>query len=111
MKDGIIMPRSKIAIGITDRRYGSKHTNVYTARKDRVCDQVFQPKILKTRAWKTNTTPILELNRRKLVDIVVMLNPGRSAKLWAADADADSRFLLRSSTGMTCCSSLNRQYR
>ena len=54
------------------------------------------------RFWNTNTTPILELNRRKLADMVVMLKDGRSIP---GEEDGPS-FEERSSVGITCWRSL-----
>ena len=52
--------------------------------------------------WKTNTTPILELKRRKLADMVVMLKDGRSIP----GEDEGPSFEERSSVGITCWRSL-----
>lgn len=94
-----------MARGRTESRYGSRHTNVYTARKESVCDHRFQDNNRITLAWKTNTTPIRELKRRKLADIVARLNAGRS--MWSGEVGC---CLLegRSSTGITCCRSLEK---
>lgn len=42
MNEGMRIARSVIASGRTVRRYGSRQTNVYTARNERVCDHCFQ---------------------------------------------------------------------
>lgn len=95
----------RTARGRTVRRYGSRQTNVYTARNERVCDHCFQLSRRITLAWKTKTTPILALNLLKLFDIVVILKAGLSTKVVGV-AFASLRFSLRSSIGITCCNSL-----
>jgi len=54
------------------------------------------------RFWNTNTTPILELKRRKLADMVVMLKEGRSSP----GKEEGPSFEERSSVGITCWRSL-----
>ena len=96
--------RRRTASGSTERRYGSRQTNVYMARKERVCELRFQDRRRKTFAWKTKTTPIRALKRRKLVDMVVILKEGRSVReTWSG---VWPLFEARSSMGMTCCRSL-----
>ena len=83
MKEGMRRARRRIASGRTERRNGSRQTNVYIARKETVCELCFQDRRRMTFDWKTKTTPILALKRRKLVDIVVMLNEGLSVVAFA----------------------------
>ena len=45
--------------GIRGKRYGLRHTNVYTMRKERVCDGVLHVNSRMMRFWKTNATPTL----------------------------------------------------
>lgn len=61
-----------------------------------------------TRDWNLNTTPMRALNRRKLLDIVVMLKLGRCAKAVALSSGAIGVSVpASSSAGMTCCRSLD----
>ena len=41
MKEGMRRARRSTTSGRTVKRYGSRQTNVYTARNDSVCDVVF----------------------------------------------------------------------
>jgi hypothetical protein len=58
-----------------------------------------------TFTWKTNTTPMRALNRRKFADMVGREKEGREVRscAWGASVREDGR----SSTGMTCCNSLD----
>lgn len=109
MKEGMRRARRRTTSGSTVRRYGSRQMNVYTARKETVCDVVCQERRRMTFAWKTNTTPIRELKRRKFADIVGRENEGRVVKsLEGVSAREEDR----SSTGITCCNNLeNSQYK
>jgi hypothetical protein len=77
MKEGMRRARRSTTSGRTVKRYGSRHTNVYTARNERVWEVVCHERRRMTLDWKTNTTPILALKRRKLADIVGRENEGR----------------------------------
>ena len=59
------------------------------------------------RDWKTKTTPMRALKRRKLVDIVGRENDGRVMKTASRSLGRGESLLeLRSSMGITCCNSL-----
>lgn len=77
MNEGMRRARRSTTRGRTVKRYGSRQTKVYTARNERVCDVVCHDRRRMTFDWKTNTTPILALNRRKFADIVGIENEGR----------------------------------
>jgi hypothetical protein len=77
MNEGTRRARRSTTSGRTVRRYGSRQTNVYTARNERVWEVVCHERRRMTFDWKTNTTPILALKRRKLADIVGRENEGR----------------------------------
>lgn len=79
-KEGMSRARRMRTSGNTESRYGSRQMKEYMARKERVCVGVFQESRWTTLTWKTNTTPIRELNRRKLADIVGMENEGLTVK-------------------------------
>ena len=51
--------RSVETRGIKGRRYGLRHTKVYTIRKDMVWDGVLQVNRRMRRFWKTKATPTL----------------------------------------------------
>jgi hypothetical protein len=59
-KAGIMMKKRRTTSGRMTRRYGSRHTNTYTLRKERVCVGFFHVKRRIARFWKTNTMPILQ---------------------------------------------------
>lgn len=80
MNEGMSRARRTRTSGRTERRYGSRHMKEYMARKERVCIGVFQESRRTTLAWKTNTTPIRELNRRKFADIVGREKEGLTVK-------------------------------
>jgi hypothetical protein len=105
MKEGMRRARRMRANGKTVTRYGSRQMKVYMARNERVCDHCLQDRSRITRFWKTKTTPIRELKRRKLADIVVILKEGFSTT--PGEEDMGSRFEERSSVGMTCWRSLD----
>ena len=66
-----------------------------------VCEYFRHDNSRSTRAWKTKTTPIRELKRRKLVDMVPRLNSGLEVP-WCCS----STVCVASSTGMTCANNL-----
>ena len=70
-----------------------------------MCEECFHDSRRMTLDWKTKTTPMRALKRRKLADMVVILKEGLSARalglvLWSCFED-------RSSVGITCCRSLS----
>lgn len=77
MNAGMRSARRIIVNGRTDRRYGSKHMKVYIASRERVCVGLRHERRRMRRAWKTKTTPIRALKRRKLVDMVGREKEGR----------------------------------
>jgi hypothetical protein len=77
INDGMRRARSSTTRGRTVKRYGSRQTKVYTARKERVWEVVCHDSRRMTFDWKTNTTPILALKRRKFADIVGREKDGR----------------------------------
>jgi len=77
INEGISRARRRTASGRTVKRYGSMQTNVYTARNERVWEVVCQERRRMTFDWKTNTTPIRALKRRKFADIVGREKEGR----------------------------------
>jgi hypothetical protein len=105
MKEGMSSPNIKKTSGRAVRRKGSRHTKVYIARKDNVCEGYFHESSRIAFAWNTKTTPIRALNLRKLFDIVVILKEGRATYSdweWFADSLLEDW----SSMGITCCRSL-----
>ncbi len=77
MNEGMRRARRSTTSGRTAKRYGSRQMNVYTAKNDRVCAVVFHERRRMTFDWKTNTTPMRALKRRKLADIVGIEKEGR----------------------------------
>lgn len=105
MNEGMSRARRSTASGKTVKRYGSRQTNVYTARNESVWEVVCHERRRITFDWKTNTTPILELKRRKLADIVGRENEGREVKSLDGVLAREEE---RSSMGIICCNSLER---
>ena len=67
-----------LASGSTGSRYGLMHMNVQTKRKERVCVGCAHVKRRISLFWRMKATPMRELKRRKLEDMVGMLKLGRS---------------------------------
>lgn len=104
INEGIRRARRSTTRGRTAKRYGSRQMNVYTARKERVCVVVCHERRRIIFDWKTNTTPMRALKRRKLADIVGIEKEGLVVKsLEGVSVREDER----SSTGMTCCNNLD----
>lgn len=106
MKAGMRTPKMRMASGRMGRRYGSRQTSVYTARKDNVWLVRRQESSRVTRTWNLNITPMRALKRRKLFDMVVMLNPGRSEYAGMLSSGVSVSCTWPSSGGITCCRSL-----
>jgi hypothetical protein len=88
MKDGIRRARRRSARGMTARRYGSRQMKVYMLRKERVCVGVRQERRRIILDWKTKTTPMRALKRRKLEDMVGREKEGpRMGRLWLLDGE------------------------
>lgn len=77
MKDGINKPNMRSTKGTTARRYGSRQRKVYIERNDIVWVGCLQVKRAMRLDWKTKTTPMRALKRRKLFDMVGKLKDGR----------------------------------
>jgi len=105
INDGMRRASRITASGRTVKRYGSRQTNVYTARNETVCDVVCHDSSRITFDWNTNTTPIRALKRRKFADIVGRENEGRVVKSWEGVSAREEE---RSSIGITCCSNLDK---
>ena len=74
---------------------------MYIERNESVCVGVFQDRSRITFAWKTNTTPIRELKRRKFADIVGRENEGLTVKS-GVEEPSPSLFESPSSIGIIC---------
>lgn len=77
-KLGTMTKKRQLASGKTGNKYGSTHTKVQTKRKDKVCVGCVQVKRRIRRFWRMKATPIRELKRRKLEDMVGMEKLGRA---------------------------------
>jgi len=104
MNEGIRRARSSTTSGKTVKRYGSRQMNVYTARKESVCVVVCHERRRMTFDWKSNTTPMRALKRRKLADIVGREKEGRVVKSLEGVSEREEE---RSSTGITCCNNFS----
>jgi len=109
-KLGTMTKNNKLASGSTGRRYGSTHKKVQTNKKESVWVGSAQVNRWMSRFWRMKATPMRELKRRKLDDMVGMEKLGRATyvrerrSLTRVDEDASllSELSDKSSVGKSC---------